>query len=97
MSPTENIGNGYLGMQALFAGIEKAGSTKPGDVAKALEGLTFDSIQGKVTLRAKDHQIEAPTYVGKVERSDDGLILKADTAISPSDNNPEANPACKLG
>ena len=94
--PTENIGNGYLGMQALFAGIEKAGSTAPGDVADALEGLTFDSIQGEVTLRAEDHQIEAPTYVGSVQRTDDGLVLVADQAIPPSQNNPEANPACQL-
>jgi branched-chain amino acid transport system substrate-binding protein len=95
-NPTENVGNGYLGMQALFAGIEEAGSSAPGGVAEALEGLTFDSIQGDVTLRAEDHQIEAPTYVGTVERSDEGLTLVADTAIPPSQNNPEANPDCQL-
>ncbi|GAA1529866.1 ABC transporter substrate-binding protein [Nocardioides humi] len=97
-APTENIGNGYLGMQAIFAGIEKAGSIAPGDVAKALEGLSFDSIQGQVTLRAEDHQIEAPTYVGTVEKTDDGsLALVATAAIPASENNPEANPACRLG
>lgn len=95
-APTENIGNGYLGTQALFAGIEEAGSAEPDEVAKALEGLTFDSIQGEVTLRAEDHQIEAPTYVGTVERKDGSLILNADTAIPPSENNPQANPACQL-
>jgi len=94
--PTENIGNGYLGMQALFAGIEAAGSAAPGDVAEAMEGLTFDSIQGQVTLRAEDHQIEAPSYVGTVRRDDGRLILAAEQAISPADNNPAPNPACKL-
>ena len=94
--PTENIGNGYLGMQALFAGVEEAGSTAPADVAEALEGLSFESIQGEVTLRAEDHQIEAPTYVGTVERTDGVLVLAADTAIPPSVNNPEPNPACQL-
>ncbi|MBZ5738430.1 ABC transporter substrate-binding protein [Nocardioides mangrovi] len=95
--PTENIGNGYMGMQTIFAGIEKAGSIAPGDVADALEGLTYDSIQGEVTMRAEDHQIEAPTYVGTVERDAQGqLILKATAAIPASENNPTANPDCNL-
>jgi len=94
---TENVGNGYLGMQALFAGIEKAGSVAPADVAAAMGGLTFDSIQGPVTLRAEDHQIEAPTYVGAVQRTNDGLALVATDAIPPSQNNPEPNRACHLG
>jgi branched-chain amino acid transport system substrate-binding protein len=97
-APTENIGNGYLGMQAIFAGVEKAGSIVPADVAKALGGLTFDSIQGEVTLRAEDHQIEAPTYVGTVAKTEDGsLQLVATAAIPASENNPEPNPACNLG
>lgn len=96
-APTENVGNGYLGMQAIFAGIEKAGSIVPADVAKALEGLTFDSIQGEVTMRAEDHQIEAPTYVGTVKKTEDGsLALVATAAIPASENNPAPNPACSL-
>lgn len=95
--PTENVGNGYLGMQALFAAVEEADSSAPADVAEALEGLTFDSIQGEVTMRAEDHQIEAPTYVGTVERTDDGLVLQAEQAIPATENNPEPNSACKLG
>ncbi|HWU23740.1 MAG TPA: ABC transporter substrate-binding protein [Nocardioides sp.] len=96
-APTENVGNGYLGMQTIFAGIEKAGSIVPADVSRALEGLTYDSIQGEVTMRAADHQIEAPTYVGTVERSGDGLALVAKAAIPASENNPSANPDCQLG
>lgn len=95
--PAENVGNGYLGMQALFAGIEEAGSISPGDVAEALEGLTFESIQGEVTMRAEDHQIEAPTYVGTVEKNEAGkLELVANAAIPASENNPEPNPDCQL-
>ncbi|MFC7506054.1 ABC transporter substrate-binding protein [Nocardioides sp. GCM10030258] len=96
-APAENVGNGYLGMQTLFAGVEEAGSIAPGDVAKALEGLTYNSIQGEVTMRAEDHQIEAPTYVGTVKKDDDGkLALVATAAIPASENNPEPNPACQL-
>lgn len=96
-APTENVGNGYLGMETLFAGIKKAGSIAPGDVAKALEGLTYDSIQGQVTMRAADHQIEAPTYVGTVKKASSGkLELVATATIPASKNNPTADPACHL-
>jgi len=95
-APTENIGNGYLGMQTIFAGVKKADSVAPGDVAHALEGLTYDSIQGTVTMRAADHQIEAPTYVGRVKSAGPGLELVATHAIPASENNPGANPACHL-
>ncbi|WP_028654488.1 ABC transporter substrate-binding protein [Nocardioides sp. J54] len=95
--PAENVGNGYLGMQAIFAAIEEAGSIAPADVAEALEGLTFDSIQGEVTMRAEDHQIEAPTYVGTVQKTaGGGLELVATAAIPAATNNPSPNPACKL-
>jgi branched-chain amino acid transport system substrate-binding protein len=95
--PAENVGNGYLGMQTIFAGIEEADSIAPGDVAEALEGLTYASIQGEVTMRAEDHQIEAPTYVGTVEKNEDGALeIVANAAIPASENNPEPNPACQL-
>ncbi|MCU1671439.1 MAG: hypothetical protein JWP40_4366 [Blastococcus sp.] len=94
--PSENIGNGYLGMQTLFAGIRKARSTDPSAVGKALNGLTYDSIQGQVTMSAADHQIEAPTYIGRVEKYEGGYQLVAKQAIPASENNPQANPACKM-
>jgi len=95
--PAENVGNGYLGMQTIFAGIEEAGSIAPGDVAEALEGLTYTSIQGEVTMRAEDHQVEAPTYVGTVEKGEDGeLALVATATIPASENNPGPNPDCDL-
>jgi len=39
---------------------------KPLDVAKALRGGTFDTILGKVTLRAEDNQMILPNYFGYI-------------------------------
>lgn len=48
----------------LQAAIEKAGSTDAVKVAQALEGMTRKDMLGhEVTMRAEDHQLEAPVYV----------------------------------
>jgi branched-chain amino acid transport system substrate-binding protein len=53
-------------MQVIFQAVEKAKSVKPVEVAKALRGGTFDTILGKVTLRAEDHQMVLPNYFGYI-------------------------------
>ncbi|MDX1799699.1 MAG: ABC transporter substrate-binding protein, partial [Marinobacter sp.] len=57
----------YNEMYMLKAAIEKAGSTDVDAVAKAMEGMTFDSITGKVTMRAKDHQLIQPMYISVMD------------------------------
>lgn len=57
----------YNEMYMLKAAIEKAGSTDADAVAKALEGMTFDSITGKVTMRAADHQLIQPMYISVMD------------------------------
>jgi branched-chain amino acid transport system substrate-binding protein len=64
--PASFEGETYLGMQVIFQAVEKAKSVKPLDVAKALRGGTFDTILGKVTLRAEDHQMVLPNYFGYI-------------------------------
>jgi branched-chain amino acid transport system substrate-binding protein len=46
----------YSALYALKYAIEKAKSFKTKAVIKALRGLTFDSVNGKRLIRAKDHQ-----------------------------------------
>lgn len=94
--PREYAGAGYVAMETLFAGIEEAGSVEPQQVREALEGLTFTSIQGEVTMRAEDHQLEAPMYIGQVEMTDEGLAFVAQESIPASVTTPEANPDCQL-
>jgi ABC-type branched-subunit amino acid transport system substrate-binding protein len=88
----------YIGTQALFAAVKKAGSVDPLKVRDALSGLTFDSIVGKVTIRAKDHQILRPSYIGQVVQGNEagGLAWKIVTEAAPSVTSPSPDPACQL-
>lgn len=88
--------NNYLAAQALFAGIEKAKSIDPDDVKKALSGLTFDSIVGETTIRAEDHQLLRPSYLGQVVKGDEGLAFKLLSTVTPDVTSPKANPDCSL-
>ncbi|BES69369.1 branched-chain amino acid ABC transporter substrate-binding protein [Marinobacter nanhaiticus D15-8W] len=57
----------YNQMFMLKAAIEEAGTTDAVPVAKALEGMTFDSPTGTVTLREKDHQMIQPMYISVMD------------------------------
>lgn len=66
--PTENEGQAYNGVQAIFSGVKSAGSVKPAAVAKALSGATVDTIFGPAKIRAEDHQMLLPNYIGEVRK-----------------------------
>jgi branched-chain amino acid transport system substrate-binding protein len=55
---------GYDSLYVLKKAIEKAGTIETEAVVKALEGLSYDSLRGKFTIRAFDHQADVPEYVG---------------------------------
>ena len=55
---------GYDSLNVLKKAIEKAGSIETEAVLKGLEGLTYDSLRGKFTIRPLDHQADVPEYVG---------------------------------
>lgn len=87
-APTDNEGQTYNGMQLIFEGVREAGSVKPADISKALEGATFDSIYGEVTMRAADHQLILPNYIGEVQEVDGKLepviVRRFDPSIVPA-------------
>lgn len=64
-----NTGYDYMALRVsntfnmLKLAAEKADSIKPIDVAFALEGLTYDSPTGRVTMRAEDHQVQQPMFI----------------------------------
>ena len=66
--PTENEGQAYNGIQTIFSGVKAAGSVKPEAVAKALSGATVDTIFGRAKIRAEDHQMLLPNYIGQVKK-----------------------------
>ncbi len=77
---------GYLGMQFLTEAIKKAGSTDSDKVSKALLGLTVDTVVGKMTIRAKDHQANRGQLYGKTVRDPryPFAIMKPVTYVDPA-------------
>ncbi|WP_166462630.1 ABC transporter substrate-binding protein [Amycolatopsis acidicola] len=86
----------YLAAETLFAGIRKAGSAEPDKVRAALNNLSFDSITGQVTMRAGDHQLVRPSYLGQVVQDGSGLAFKIIASAPGTRTTPQADPACKL-
>ena len=50
-------------MYALVAGIEAAGSDDPAEIQKALNGLSYDSVIGKIQWSATNHGGPAADYM----------------------------------
>lgn len=50
-------------LKMLKAAMEKAGSTDPIKVGKAMEGMQYNTPYGMVTMRAQDHQLLQPLYI----------------------------------
>jgi len=86
----------YLAAQTLFAGIEAADSADPADVAEALADLTFDSITGEVTMRAGDHQLLRPSYLGEVAGKGKNLSFDILASAEADITLPEPSADCSL-
>jgi branched-chain amino acid transport system substrate-binding protein len=86
--PTNFEGETYVGMQVIFQAVQAANSVKPDDVAKALAGHEFDTVFGKLTIRAADHQLLKPNYFGVVEAVDGVLRPVVKTTVSAADVAP---------
>lgn len=94
--PTDYHGGVYTAISTLFQAIDKADSSKPADVAKALEGGTFDTVFGKLTMRAEDHQMAMPNYFGEVVM-EDGKARNVIRYSLTADQAPPVDPACTKG
>ena len=89
----------YLAAEALFAAVKKAHSVDVSSVKTALNGLSFDSIDGTVTMRAADHQLLRPSNLGKVVKApggSGGLGWKVISSAPASQTTPAASPACHI-
>ena len=83
-------------MDMFVAAAEAAGSADPIPVAKALEGLTIEHAYGSATMRAEDHQLLLPNYLGRAVATDDGPVIEVVKAYGPDVAVPAPDPACKL-
>ncbi len=66
-------------IQMLAAAMTKAGSDKPIDVANALEGMEFTTLNGeKVSMGASDHQLIQPIHISV--HTDENISIDADNS-----------------
>lgn len=68
---------GYATMQAIFAGIKKAGTTDNEKLIVAMRGLKFSTPFGPAEFRAVDQQSTMGAYVGKLDvRGNQGTMTQ---------------------
>jgi branched-chain amino acid transport system substrate-binding protein len=100
-----SLGMSVEGVSFLAQAIDKAQSVDPEKIIRAWEGLTRDGLIGKVTMRACDHQIEAPGFVGRIQAkhafgdvlkfpylSEPVVIPASKVSVPPGETG---NPRCK--
>ena len=60
-------------VEFLVAAMKKANSTDPAKVAKAMEGMTIEGPFGPMQMRAEDHQLIQPLFIGTFVKAGDKL------------------------
>lgn len=58
----------YDSVYLIKAAVEKAKTTDTESVIKAIEGMAFDSLRGRITIRALDHMGTVPCYQGVIAK-----------------------------
>jgi len=94
--PNENEVAGYSGVQVILQGVQKANSVKPTEIAKALSGATLETVWGPAKMRAEDHQLVKPNYIGRVKSVGGQLRPMIETSFDAAMATPPAAAACKL-
>lgn len=93
--PTENEGQAYNGVQVIFEGIRLADSVEPEAIATALEGASLETVYGEAVMRAEDHQLIVPSYIGQVKEVDGKLRPVIEQSFSTDIYNGPSG-ACSL-
>lgn len=85
-------------MDMLRKAMEKAGTTDPLAVAKAMEGMTMETPFGTVTMRKKDHQLIQPLFIStfsedyaKYDSEGTGIGWKMDAKLDAEDTAVETS------
>ena len=58
---------GYLVYEFIFAAIEKAGSTDPGKIAKALEQVEINTPMGSIRMNSQNHRSNFGVWIGRLQ------------------------------
>ena len=92
----------YNGCRFLFEAVKKAKSIDPKAVSKAWEGMEFEGLMGKNTMRACDHQNLAPLMQAEIQAKSNffpfpflgkPVLIPAEKIAVPP--NETGNPRCK--
>lgn len=94
-APTDTEGLAYHGATVMLDGVRLAKSNKPTDVANALGGAKLDTIFGPLTVRAEDHQVMVPNFVGRVKNFNGELRPVVEQVFTPA-IIPAPSPLCKM-
>ncbi|WP_433293691.1 substrate-binding domain-containing protein [Actinoplanes sp. CA-030573] len=79
--------DGFAAAQMIVHALEAGGAKTDVDkMVAALEGYSFDSVKGKLTVRAEDHALLQPMFQAKLDG--DNAVLTA--TVSPEDAAPPA-------
>ncbi len=73
---------GYITATFIAKAYEKAGAVDTEKFIDAMEGMSLDSPVGKLTLRAYDHQVMFPMFMGVTKKSPDHEFLIATDIIT---------------
>ncbi|NOL52181.1 ABC transporter substrate-binding protein [Pelistega suis] len=79
---------GYMMVQSLAAGLEKANSTKTEDLVNAFKGLEHMSPLGAIQYRAIDHQSTMGAYVGRLDVKDGKGVMVDIRYVNGADVQP---------
>lgn len=77
---------GYLAARFIQKAFEKAGKIDTEKFIDAMEGLTIPSPLGDVSMRAYDHQVVLPMYMGVTKKSPDyDFLIASDITVIPGE------------
>ncbi|MDR3425262.1 MAG: ABC transporter substrate-binding protein [Alphaproteobacteria bacterium] len=66
---------GYLLYKFIFAAVEKAGSTAPDKISKALEEVEIPTPMGKISMNPQNHRSNFGVWIGRLQPTKDGADL----------------------
>ena len=77
---------GYDVMYIIAGALEKAGSTDPAALRKALGAMAFDTLRGELRMRTIDNTFNAPSFIGVTRMTDDyPFPVMTDVNVIPGD------------
>ncbi len=81
--------DGFAAAQMIVHAVQ-AGGDDVDAMVKALEGYSFDSVKGRLTIRADDHALLQPMFQAKLSGSGSALTATLVKTIDPNDTAPPA-------